>query len=128
MSDDYQRIEIITCTERWRRWTTAEKLRIVELALAHPAYGCSRYEALLALEGRRVSAITIQKILGGKELGTRWQRWLALEKELAEQRIELTAEQTRFLEKLNPCHKERQIESGRPGASCSPQTPSWSAP
>ena len=40
--------------------------RIVELALKHPAYGCNRLEALLALEGRRLSAITIQKILNDK--------------------------------------------------------------
>ena len=33
MSDDYQRIEIITGTERRRRWTAAEKLRIVEETL-----------------------------------------------------------------------------------------------
>ena len=35
--------------------------RIEQLALTHPAYGCNRIEALLALEGRRVSAITVQK-------------------------------------------------------------------
>jgi hypothetical protein len=34
--------------------------RIEELALAHPAHGCNRIEATLALEGRRVSAITVQ--------------------------------------------------------------------
>ena len=33
MSDDYQRIEIIAGAARWRPWTTAEKLRIVEEAL-----------------------------------------------------------------------------------------------
>lgn len=43
--------------------------RIEELALAHPAYGCNRIEALLALEGRRGSAITVQKILGDRGLG-----------------------------------------------------------
>jgi predicted amidohydrolase YtcJ len=37
--------------------------RVAELALARPAYGCNRIEALLALEGKRVSAITVQKIL-----------------------------------------------------------------
>ena len=37
------------------------------LALEHPAYGCNRIEALSMLEGRRVSAITIQKLLN--ELG-----------------------------------------------------------
>src|SRR5919106_4112288 len=40
--------------------------RIAALALKHPAYGCNRLEALLALEGRRLSAITIQKILNDK--------------------------------------------------------------
>ncbi|MEM9049016.1 MAG: transposase, partial [Pseudomonadota bacterium] len=29
-SDEYQRIEVITGTARRRRWSTAEKLRIVE--------------------------------------------------------------------------------------------------
>lgn len=30
--------------------------RIVELALAHPSYGCNRLQALLLAEGRRLSA------------------------------------------------------------------------
>jgi transposase InsO family protein len=96
--------------------------RITELALLHPAYGCNRLEALLALEGRRVSAITIQKILNDKGLGTRHERWLALECENAEQAIELTPEQAAFLEKLNPCFKERHVESGRPGELLSADT------
>jgi hypothetical protein len=33
MSDDYQRIEVITGAARRRRWTTEEKLRIVEETL-----------------------------------------------------------------------------------------------
>lgn len=33
MSDEYRRIEIITGTERRRRWSTADKLRIVEETL-----------------------------------------------------------------------------------------------
>jgi transposase-like protein len=89
--------------------------RIEELALAHPAYGCNRVEAMLALEGRRVSAITIQKILNDKALGTRHERWLALERKNAEQAIELTPGQAAFLEKLNPCFRERHVESSRPG-------------
>ena len=44
--------------------TPAETVeRIRALALEHPAYGCNRIEALLALEGRRVSAIAVQEIL-----------------------------------------------------------------
>ena len=33
MSDDYQRIEVITGAARRRRWTTEEKLRIVDETL-----------------------------------------------------------------------------------------------
>ena len=51
--------------------------RIKELALEHPACGCNRLEAMLSLEGRRVSSITIQKILNDSGLGSRYERWLA---------------------------------------------------
>jgi hypothetical protein len=53
--------------------------RIHALALEHPAYGCNRLEAMLALEGVRVSGITIQKILNETGLGTRYDRWLKLD-------------------------------------------------
>jgi transposase InsO family protein len=96
--------------------------RIEELAVAHPAYGCNRIEALLALEGKRVSAITVQKILNDKGLGTRHERWLALERRNAEEPIELTPEQAAFLEKLNPCFRERHVESSRPGELLSADT------
>ena len=90
--------------------------RIEQLALTHPAYGCNRIEALLALEGKRVSAITVQKILNDQGLGTRHERWLALERRNAERAIELTAEQAAFLERLNPCFRERHVESSKPGS------------
>src|ERR671918_808231 len=96
--------------------------RIAALALKHPAYGCNRLEALLALEGRRVSAITVQKILNDQGLGTRHERWLALERATADQVIELSPEQAAFLEKLNPCFKERHLESERPGQLLSADT------
>jgi transposase-like protein len=100
--------------------------RIVALALEHSAYGCNRIEALLMLEGRRVSTITIQKLLNERELGTRAQRWLALERQNAEAAIALSAEQVAFLEKQNPCFRERHVESGAPG-SCSARIRSSSA-
>jgi transposase InsO family protein len=96
--------------------------RIEALALAHPAHGCNKIEALLALEGRRVSAITVQKILNDKGLGTRHERWLALERKNADEPIELSPEQAAFLERLNPCFRERHVESGRPGELLSADT------
>ena len=99
---------------------TVERIR--ELALEHPAYGCNRLEAMLSLEGRRVSAITIQKILNDAGLGTRYDRWLRLEEKTAKKAIELTAEQAAFIEKLNPCFRERHVESSAPGELLSADT------
>lgn len=96
--------------------TPAETVaRILELALQHPSYGCNRLEAMLALEGIRLSAITIQKLLNDHDLGSRYDRWLALEQRNAETPIVLTGEQVAFLEKQNPSFRERHVESGAPG-------------
>jgi transposase-like protein len=98
--------------------TPAETVaRIEELALAHPAYGCNRIEALLALEGRRVSAITVQKILNDRGLGSRHDRWLALERRNAEHAIELTGEQVAFLEKLNAYASEHHLYLSQSGGT-----------
>ena len=96
--------------------------RIKELALKHPAYGCNRLEAMLALEGRRVSSITIQKILDDNGLGRRHDCWLALAQANAGKTLELSAEQTAFLEKRNPCFRERHVESAAPGDLLSADT------
>jgi len=96
--------------------------RIKALALEHPAYGCNRHEAMLALEGTRVSSITIQKILHEHGLGTKIDRWLALEQQTAEKVVEITSEQAAFLEKLNPCFRERHVESSAPGELLSADT------
>ena len=71
---------------------------------------------MLALQGTRVWAITIQKILNDNGLGTKVERWLTLEAKTAERVIAITPEQAAFLEKLNPCFTERYVESAAPGA------------
>ena len=77
---------------------------------------------MLALEGTRVSSITIQKILNDSGLGTKPDRWLALEKANADRSIELTSEQAAFIEKFNPCFRERHVESASPGELLSADT------
>lgn len=79
--------------------------------LEHPAYGCNRLEAMLALEGRRRSAITIQKILNDNGLSTRVERWLAVEQANAVKSIEITATQAALLAKLNACLRKRHAVS-----------------
>jgi transposase InsO family protein len=96
---------------------TPEEVRqkIVRMSLSHPAYGCNRLSDQLRLEGVSVSAPTIQSILNKEGLGTRYERWLKLEEETLGKEIELSAEQVAFVEKQNPCFRERHIESSRPG-------------
>jgi transposase InsO family protein len=92
---------------------TVEKIKA--LSMAHPSKGPNYLEALLKADGIQVSFVTIQKILEREGLGSRYDRWLAIEKRQAEQPIELTAELVAFIEKQNPQFKERHVESSKPG-------------
>ena len=98
--------------------------KTVKMSLTHPAWGCNRVSDQLKLEGISVSAPTVQNILNKVGLGTRYERWLKLEEKTAERKVELTAEQVAFIEKQNPCFKERHVESARPGELLNPRTPS----
>jgi len=89
--------------------------RILALSLTHPAWGCDRLSDHLALESLNVSGPTIQRILNDHQMGTRYHRWLKLEQHQADQALELTAEQVKFIEKPNPAFRERHVESSRPG-------------
>ncbi len=77
---------------------------------------------MLKAEGISISNVTIQKILIKHNLGSRYERWLALEKKYAKEKIELTKEQIAFIEKQNPAFKERHIESSKPGELLSQDT------
>lgn len=89
--------------------------KIKELALSHPSKGCKYLEHLLAIEGIRVSSVTIQKHLDEMGLGKRYDRWLAIERLAAESPQKLSGEQVAFIEKQNPQFRERHVESSCPG-------------
>ena len=54
MSDDYQRIEVITGAARRRRWTTEEKLRIVDETLRS---GESIWSSRIVMASRQTCSI-----------------------------------------------------------------------
>lgn len=89
--------------------------RLLARSLDHPAWGCDRLSAMLKLEGLSISSPTVQSILIKHDLGSRYQRLLRLEQQVAEQAIALTPEQVALIEKANPCFAERHVESSRPG-------------
>lgn len=93
-----------------------QRNRVIEIALRFPSWGCQKYEKIVEKEtGIYVSNVTIQKILIANKLGSRYQRWLELERRNSIKPIKLSKEQIEFLEKMNPVFKERHVESKKPG-------------
>ena len=89
--------------------------KILDLSTKNPMWGCVRLSNQLRLAGVSVSSPTIQNILIKHGLASRYERLLKLEQKAAAEKIDLTAEQIRAIEKANPCFRERHIESKRPG-------------
>lgn len=87
---------------------------VLELSRRNPAWGSKRLELELKAQGIALSNRTIQRLLNKVGLGTKPQRYLALE-EQALQGTELPLEVLKVLEKLNPCFRERHVESAAPG-------------
>jgi transposase InsO family protein len=96
--------------------------RILALSLEHPTWGCNKLCDSLALEGIKISYPTIQNILNKHEMGTRYERLLKLEERSLSHQIELSPQQVAWIEKANPCFRERHIESSRPGEVLSQDT------
>jgi transposase InsO family protein len=96
--------------------TTPEHVKdaVLELSLANPSWGSKRLSLELASQGISLSNFTVQAVLKRAGFGTRFERFLRLEDELLKG-VRLPIEQLRQLEKLNPCLKERHVESSRPG-------------
>ena len=96
--------------------TPAEHVeRLLAISLEHPARGCNFLSDRLRLEGISISAPTVQNLLNKHELRTRYDRWLRLEQHVADEGVELSQDQVRFLEKQNPQFRERHVESSGPG-------------
>lgn len=91
----------------------AETIKAV--ALEHPSYGCDRIEAHLLRRGLKVSSVTIQKILKAARLGSRHDRWLALDRPRQNSDPPLTAEQLAFIDDCNPSHRDRRLIGTYPG-------------
>ena len=89
--------------------------KILRLSLEHPSWGCVRLSDYLKLQGISVSSPTVQKILIKHGMASRYDRLLKLEEKASTEKIQLTAEQIRLIEKANPCFRERHVESSRPG-------------
>jgi transposase InsO family protein len=96
--------------------------KILELSRQHPAWGQRRIAAQARLEGIAICPATVHNHWKKQGLTTRYHRWLWVEKHHAKHGIILTEVQIKELERLNPCVKERHVESPCPGYLLSQDT------
>lgn len=93
---------------------TVEKA-ILHYSLEHPAHGCLRVSQQLALKGVQVSSGGVRGVWSRHNLLTKHERLLRLEETVRKQKIKLTDEQIRLLERFNPEFRERHIETRHTG-------------
>jgi transposase InsO family protein len=79
----------------------------------HPGWGHRRIAAQLVLEGIVINCGTVRRIWLKMGMLKKQQRWLWAEQQSGI--IELDDSQLQELERLNPCLKERHVESPKPG-------------
>jgi transposase InsO family protein len=96
--------------------------RMLALSMEHPTWGCVKLSSMLKLEGVTISSPTIQNILIKNGMASRYERLLKLETKASQEAIALTPEQVVWIEKNNPCYRERHVESIQPGELLSQDT------
>jgi transposase-like protein len=82
---------------------------ILEHSLEHPTHGCLRVAEELVLQGVQVSSGGVRGVWSRHNLLTRHERLLRLEKKVSKQKIQLSDEQVRLLERFSPEFRERHI-------------------
>lgn len=93
---------------------TVEKA-ILEYSLAYPTHGPLRVAQQLALKGIQVSTSGIRGVWTRHDLVTKQDRLLNLEQTVREQKLELSDDQVRLLERFSPEFRERHIETRHTG-------------
>lgn len=84
-------------------------------ALALPSAGCRSIAAQLKARGVKISPATVYKILKSQGLGSRRQRWLKLEHDLAAKSTSLSNAQLQFVMQCNPAIGCRRYMPSFPG-------------
>jgi hypothetical protein len=92
------------------------KQRIKILCLQNPSIGAQQLSAMLKEEGTILSSTSVHHILEDYVLSKRRARWIFLENLFAIDPDELSENQLHFLNKMNPCHQEKNNQGDSPGA------------
>jgi transposase InsO family protein len=98
------------------------KEKVIESSLKHPAWGPVHVSDHLRLQSVTVSPSTVRNIWLKENMETKYKRLLRLEEEKNGTDVDLSEEQIKLLEKVNPCFRERHVESSYPGYLLSQDT------
>jgi transposase InsO family protein len=88
---------------------------ILEPCLRNPTHGPLRVAQQLVLQGVQVSSGGVRGVWSRHEMLSRHQRLLRLEQTVREQRLELSDDQVKMLERFSPEFRDRHIEARRTG-------------
>lgn len=88
---------------------------ILAHALEHPSHGAQRVADELVLKGVQVSSTGVRGVWSRHTLLTKHERLLRLEETAQKQKLTLSEEQVRLLERYSPEFRERHIETRFPG-------------
>lgn len=88
---------------------------ILDYCMEYPTHGCLRVSQELNLRSINVSSGGVRGVWQRHKLLSRHQRLLRLEKHYRQEKIELTDEQIKMLERFDPEFKERHIKIKYPG-------------
>jgi hypothetical protein len=103
--------------------TPPEELeRMLALRMLHLPWGCDKLSSMLKLEGFTISSPTIQNILIKNGIASLCEWFIKLETKASQEAISLTPEQVVWIEKNNPCYREKHLASSQPGALFSQAT------
>jgi transposase InsO family protein len=88
---------------------------ILDYSLEQPGHGCLKVAQQLALRGVMVSSKGVRGVWRRHNLVNRHQRFLRLEREVTERKLDLSEDQIRLMERFDPEFRERHIETRHTG-------------
>lgn len=97
------------------RVTDEVEKAVLEHCLAQPTQGCLRVAQELALQGVQISSTGVRGVWMRHGLLSKHERLLRLERAVREDKVSITEEQAKSLERFSPEFRERHIEVKKTG-------------
>jgi len=88
---------------------------VVRMSLLYPGRGYRKLSHMLLRRNIKISPPVVYRVLKDHQIGNQIERWILLEQQAAHDITQLTDEQIAFIERCNPCFRERLEIGNHPG-------------